>query len=107
MQDLVKAAGARLVSTQILPQTPDEQPPRVQVRIQIQGSTDALFELLYQIEASRPFLFVDQVSIRSMVRPQAQADNRRTRQARRARFMRQAEDLTVRLDIYGFALGGA
>jgi general secretion pathway protein M len=106
VQDIVKEAGGRLVSTQILPENPGEQPPRVQVRIQMQGSTDALLEVLYQLEASRPFLFVDQVSIRSMVQPQRQVINRRLRRGRRGRTMAQREDLTVRLDIYGFALGG-
>jgi len=61
-----------------------------------------LLEILYQLEAARPFLFVGQVSIRSMVQP-ARA-NPRNRRARRAV---PPEDLTVRLDIYGFALGDA
>ncbi len=104
VQDMVKAAGARLVSTQILPQTLGEQPPKVQVRIQLQGSTDALLEILYQLEASRPFLFVGQVSIRSMVQPAR--GNPRNRRARARRAV-PPEDLTVRLDIYGFALGDA
>lgn len=107
VQDIVKAADARLVSTQILPQAPDEQPPKIQVRIQMQGSTDALLEVLYQIEASRPFLFVGQVSIRSMVQPERPVSDTRRRPARRAMPTAPPEDLTVRLDIYGFALGGA
>ena len=83
VQDIVKAAGSRLVSTQILPATPNEQPPTVRVRIQLQGSTDQLFEVLYQLEQSRPFLFVDQVSIRSMAQPERPVAPDRNRQARR------------------------
>jgi general secretion pathway protein M len=107
VQDMVKAAGGRLVSTQILPATPNEHPPTVRVRIQLQGSTDQLFDVLYQLEEARPFLFVDQVSIRSMVQPERSAPNERANQARRARPRPATEDLTVRLDIFGFALGGA
>ncbi len=107
VQDMVKVAGARLVSTQILPSTPNEEPPTVRVRIQLQGSTDELLDVLYKIEEARPFLFVDQLSIRSMVQPDRPAANERIRRARRGRQRAPTEDLTVRLDIFGFTLGGA
>jgi general secretion pathway protein M len=107
VQDMVRATGGRLVSTQMLPAVPGEKPPTVRVRIQLQGSTDELFDLLYQIEEARPFLFVDQVSIRSMVQPERPADAARAGQVRRTTRRAPTEDLTVRLDIFGFALGGA
>lgn len=108
VQDIVKAAGSRLVSTQVLPPTPGEQPPTVRVRIQLQGSTEQLLEVLYQIEQSRPFLFVDQVSVRSMVQPERPVvASERNRQVRRPPNKPESEDLTVRLDIFGYALGGA
>lgn len=107
VQDMVKEAGARLVSTQILPATPNEEPPTVRVRIQLQGSTDQLLDVLYKIEEARPFLFVDQLSIRSMVQPERPAPSEQVRRVRRARPKPATEDLTVRLDIFGFTLGGA
>jgi general secretion pathway protein M len=107
VQDIIKAAGSRLISTQILPATPSEQPPTVRVRIQLQGSTEQLLDVLYQLEQSRPFLFVDQVSVRSMVQPERSATNDRNRQVRRLPIKPETEDLTVRLDIFGYALGGA
>lgn len=106
VQDMVKAAGARLVSTQILPSTPNEEPPTVRVRIQLQGSTDQLLDVLYKIEEARPFLFVDQLSVRSMVQPERPATNERVRRVRRGRARAPTEDLTVRLDVFGFTLGG-
>lgn len=107
VQDIVKAAGSRLVSTQILPATPNEQLPTVRVRIQLQGSTAQLFEILYQLEQSRPFLFVDQVSIRSMAQSARPVVPERNRQVRRPPSKPDTEDLTVRLDIFGYTLGGA
>jgi len=106
VQDMVRATGARLVSTQMLPAIPNERPPTVRVRIQLQGSTDELFDLLYQIEEARPFLFVDQLSVRSMVQPERPASIVRPGRVRRPVRRAPTEDLTVRLDIYGFALGG-
>jgi len=109
VQDMVKGVGSRLVSTQILPTIPGEQPMTVRVRVQLQASTEQLLDVLYQLEQSRPFLFVDQVSVRSMVQPERQAASpiERNRQVRRPPSRPETEDLTVRLDIFGYALGGA
>jgi general secretion pathway protein M len=102
LQDIVKASGARLISTQILPADRDDHPARVRIRTQMQGETDALFNVLYRIEQARPFLFVDQLSVRSTARSFIR------RPARiRPRFpvrMAQQGQLTVRLDVFGFAL---
>jgi general secretion pathway protein M len=104
VQDIVTAASGRLISTQLLPEERDEQPPRVRVRTQIQGSTETLIDVLYEIEQARPFLFVDQLSVRSSARPDL------PERVGRGRAMRPGIDpggeLTVRLDIFGFALGG-
>ena len=104
VQDMVRSAGARPVSAQVLPSDAADDPPRVRVRIQLQGTTDQLFDVLYRVESARPFLLIDQMSIRSQAR--------NTRAAARRRPQRQvqnnAEDqLTVRLDIFGYFLGGA
>jgi general secretion pathway protein M len=105
VQDIVSAAQGRLISTQLLPDEKEEQPPRVRLRTQIQGSTETLLEVLYQIEQARPFLFVDQVSVRSSARPDEPAQQIRGRPVRRPPPT-QGGELTVRLDIFGFALGG-
>lgn len=102
LQQIVKAAGARLVSTQILPSVDDERPQKVRVRTQMQGETDALLEVLFRIEQARPFLFVDQLSVRSTSRRVV----RRSSRLRGRRAVRQdTGKLTVRLDIFGYALG--
>ena len=83
VQDIVSAAQGRLISTQLLPEEKDEQPARVRLRTQIQGSTDTLLQVLYHIEESRPFLFVEQVSVRSSARPDQPEQLVRGRQIRR------------------------
>lgn len=103
VQDIVTAAAGRLISTQLLPEEKEQHPPRVRIRTQIQGSTDTLMDILYEIEKARPFLFVDQVSVRSSARSEL------PERVGRARTIRAGVDpggeLTVRLDIFGFALG--
>jgi general secretion pathway protein M len=105
VQDIVTAASGRLISTQILPGPPEESPPRVRVRTQIQGSTETLLDVLYDIEQARPFLFVEQVSVRSSARAPLPTSALRGRTIRRPP-VNPAGELTVRLDIFGFTLGG-
>ncbi len=111
IQEIVSNADGRLISTQLLPEQKDEQPPRVRIRTQLQGSTETLLSVLYEIEQSRPFLFVDKVSIRSTARPAQPARPQRAQRSRRARrtprqtAAQSKGELTVRLDIFGFALG--
>lgn len=100
VQTIVTAAKGSLISTQLLPEEKSETPPRVRVRTQIQGSSETLLDVLHQIDQARPFLFVEQLSIRSSARP-----NMPAMQGRRMPRYPNGE-LTVRLDIFGFALGG-
>lgn len=109
VQKMVKASGGRVVSTQVLPSAEDEQPPKVRVRAQIQGNTEALLAVLYDLEKARPFLFVDQMSVRSTARRAAAKPNPRVRGRQRHRSVRRQPQgqLTVRLDVFGYALGEA
>jgi general secretion pathway protein M len=100
VQEVVRSAGASPISTQILPVDPKEQPPRVRIRTQLKGSTPALLDVLYRIEGARPFLFVDQVSIRASA-PRVRATARRNGRPSNI----PASELTVRLDIFGYTLG--
>lgn len=101
VQAMVRTAGARPISTQILPTDEQDDPPRVSVRIQLQGTTDQLFQLLYQVEAARPFLLIEQMSIRSQARS-TRAPARRA--ARRRTTPNNQGQLTVRLDLFGYFL---
>lgn len=103
LKKMVELAGGRVISTQLLPSTEDEQPPKVNVRTQIQGKTDVLLDVLYQIEKARPFLFVEQLSVRAPAQRTSIAPNRRT--PRRLTRRPRSQQLQVRLDVVGYALG--
>ena len=103
IQEMVQAAGARLVNSQFLPAESNEQPPRVRIRAQIQGDTNAMLDVLYSIEHARPFLFVDQLSVRSTTR----RERRDRRQGGNNPPAETKQELTIRLDVFGYALGSA
>ncbi len=105
LQQMVSDAGARLINTQFLPARKKEQPPRVHIRTQIQGDTRALRDLLLAIENAKPFLFIDQMSVRSSAR---RVSSRRTLGKRRRAAERKIQwQLTVRLDLFGYVLENA
>lgn len=104
VQEMVRAAGARPVSAQILPSGENVDPPQVRVRIQLQGTTEQLFDVLYRVESARPFLMIDQLSVRSQARSN---QNFGRRSVRRARELDDQGQLTVRLDIFGYFLSAA
>lgn len=108
VQDIIRAAGARPVSSQILPADASERPPRVRVRVQFQGTAKSVLDILYRIEAARPFLFIDQVSLRSAANnvPLREINVQRPGQPAFHAQPRHLDDLTLRLDIFGFTLGG-
>lgn len=105
VQNIVNVAQGRLISTQLLPQEKGADPPRVRVRTQIQGTSESLLEILYQIEQARPFLFVERLSVRSSARPSLPNRGVGRRPTRRIP-VRPAGELTLRIDIFGYALGG-
>jgi general secretion pathway protein M len=104
VQEMIRAVDARPISAQILPAQDSESPPRVRLRVQIQAQTEELLELLFRLEEARPFLFIDQMSIRSG----ATSTRRMSRGGRRpVRSPMPQGQLTVRLDIFGYSLGAS
>lgn len=85
----VEAAHGELRSTQILPGRDESGFRRVSIRGQITVDMVAMQRLFYELEASAPFLFVDNVEIRA-------------RAASRQRIQGENPQLDVRLDLSGY-----
>ncbi len=105
LQDIIRSAGARPVSTQILPVDAREQPPVIRVRLQLQGATAQVFDVLYRIERARPFLFIEQMSLHSAANDVPDPPRPAHQNLRQVPSPRERDELTVRLDILGFVLG--
>ena len=107
LQAMVRDADARLINTQFLPAGAEERPPRVRIRTQLRGDTQDLLDLVYSIEQARPFLFVDQMSVRSTSRRATGRSSRVRGRRTPARNPNAQGELTIRLDIFGYALGAS
>jgi len=67
LKDIVIANDTQLMSTQILAATEEESLTRVSLRVRIRGPLPGLVESLYELEANSVLLFLDNVSIRTVV----------------------------------------
>ncbi len=98
VKGVIEASGGGLKSIQALPVATDNTFVRVAIRVQMQGGIDALNEVFFALESGKPFIFLENVDIRS-------------RQARRKRKDRSGKDagkdvvLSVRFDAYGYMPG--
>ncbi len=99
MQEMVSALveknGAQLRSVQILPAQNDGGFPRVTVRVQFITTTASFAKILYNLEAGRTFLFVDNLDVRNQRRRRRKTDEPSEPQ------------LQVRFDLSGYQRPGA
>lgn len=78
VKEIVAASGGTLVSTQNLPSSSQDDPGKVIVRVRMKGDVDALAKVLYEVEAHRPLMLVDDLDIRSRKTVTGRRGQRRT-----------------------------
>jgi len=87
--------GGKLNSINILPHKDDGAYRQVSVNLQLTAPLSAVKAMLYALESARPYLFVDNFSIRATFNPVARNDSANE------------PDLLVQFDLTGYALKGA
>lgn len=69
IQDIAKVVieqhGAKLTSMQVLPHKDENGYRQVTVNVQLTGNFQSLHEVIYELENTQPYLFIDNASIRS------------------------------------------
>jgi general secretion pathway protein M len=65
VHDLIIASGGTLDSVEPMPGVEEHGLMRITLRVQMTGTSDALFEVLYALEAGNPILFVENLNVRS------------------------------------------
>lgn len=90
VKNLIDANGATLKSTQILPAQEKDNFRKLTIRVTMSADTEALQKIFHALETANPYLFLDNIDIRS-----------RRRRARQGRSVRQGE-LQIRFDLYGY-----
>ena len=90
VKDMVEARGGKLRSIQILPVKAAGAFTRVSVRVQLSASLGAFHQILYGLEAAKPFVFVDNLDVR----------NRRA--VRRSALKDLDPTLMIRFDLSGY-----
>lgn len=92
---ILDANGGKINSIQILPHKDEGQYRQVSVSLQLAAPLTAVKAMLYALESARPYLFVDNFSIRAPFNfsPRSEAASE--------------PDLVVQFDLTGYALKGA
>lgn len=79
---VIARGGGQLRSIQVLADTEETKFRKVAIRVSMSGSTEALRDILYDLETANPYLFIENIDVRA-------------RPSRR-------NELQVRFDVYGF-----
>lgn len=95
LKSLVLREGGQFKSAQILPPRDVDKTRRLAVRGQMVLGLPALQRVIYEIEASAPFLFVDNLDIRAITSSQ------------KSKSTDEAVLLDIHLDLYGFMRSAA
>ena len=95
VKNILDANGAKINSLNILPHKDDGQYRQVSVSLQLSAPMSAVKAMLYALESARPYLFIDNFSVRAPffvgVRNDAVSE----------------PELVVQFDLTGYALKGA
>lgn len=92
---ILDANGGKINSLNILPHKDDGQYRQVSVSLQLSAPLSAVKAMLYALESARPYLFIDNFSVRApfLVGARSEAANE--------------PELVVQFDLTGYALKGA
>jgi len=95
LRGVIEGNGARLITMQVPPSKEEGRYRQVAVNVQITANINALRRILHTIESATPYLFVDNLMVRSQVpstfKPAPGAE----------------PEMFVQFDVYGYSLPGS
>ncbi len=91
----VDGAGGKLTSTQNLPLKEEGNAQRVAILVRMSGDVDALFKVVYDLEAASPLLFIDNLTVRNRPAP-------RRRRSRRPQPATNKYSLDISFELTGY-----
>lgn len=94
-KNIVETNGGKLNSMQILPHKDDGLYRQIPVSLQLTGTLAAMKKMLFALESSRPYLFIDNFSVRS---PMAFVSRNTSAPE---------PELVIQFDLTGYALKGS
>ena len=77
-------------SVQSLPSLAEEELTRIGLRVVMTGSLGPMIRVLHELESGEPYLFVDNLQIKS------------TKRRRRRKQEQPVDRLSIRFDVYGY-----
>ena len=75
LQEIAGKHGVRIVSVRVQPPVPDGPLERISVQARLSSDTAGLRGILYELEANRPYVFVDDLTITARPRRRNVSDD--------------------------------
>lgn len=75
LQEIAGKHGVRIVSVRVQPPVPDGPLERISVQARLSSDTAGLRDILYELEAKRPYVFVDDLTITARPRRRNVSDD--------------------------------
>ena len=102
IQQLIKSiivpTDGEILSTQIMNKKSDEPIQQITLKVRLRGSLSSLVTILYKIETGNPYLFIENLNIRSRIISRRRVRNRDIEKAPTV--------LDVQFDVSGYIRGG-
>lgn len=95
LKRVIDGAGGQLLSTQEIQANDKEPHQRVSVRVRMEATPSAMLQVFHALEASTPYLFLDNASIQpKVISLPGQRDNRDAQPEQQA--------LVIQFDVFGY-----
>lgn len=95
----IQPSGGQVLSTQALPVVEEQGAARVGIRIRMRSDLEGAVKVFYTMETGQPFLFIDNVSMRTSVR--------RVRRTRKRQTNAAVNRLDLDFELFGYIHEGA
>ena len=98
LKSIIVPTDGEILSTQIINNKRDDPIPQITLKVRLRGSLSSLVTILYKIETGNPYLFVENLNIRSRIISRRRLRNRELEKTPTV--------LDVQFDVSGYIRGG-
>ena len=98
IKEIIVPTDGEILSTQILNNKSDDPIPQITLKVRLRGSLSSLVTILYKIETGNPYLFIENLNIRSRIISR--------RRVRNSEVGQTPTVLDVQFDVSGYIRGG-
>jgi len=98
VKDIIVPTDGEILSTQIISGKKDDPIPKITLKVRLRGSLNSLVTILYKMETGNPYLFIEDLNVRSRIISRRRVRNRE--------IENRPTVLDVQFEVSGYIRGG-